>query len=103
VRLVRGALGIGFTLDELARILSERDRGGASCRQVRALAGAKLDEVETQLRELIVLRDELRRLLKGWDELLAKTSPQERAGLLETLATGDACNRVLMFNRREER
>ena len=86
VRLVRGALGIGFTLDELARILSVRDRGGAPCRQVRALAGAKLDEIETQLRELTVLRDELRRLLKGWDELLAKTSPQQRASLLETLA-----------------
>ena len=42
VRLVRGALGIGFTLDELARILSVRDRGGAPCRQVRALAGRSL-------------------------------------------------------------
>jgi DNA-binding transcriptional MerR regulator len=86
VRLVRGALAIGFSLDELARILSVRDRGGAPCHQVRALAAAKLTEVETQLGELAELRDELRRLLKNWDGLLAKKSPLERAGLLELLA-----------------
>ncbi|MEK6284169.1 MAG: heavy metal-responsive transcriptional regulator [Acidobacteriota bacterium] len=86
VRLVRGALGIGFTLDELARIFSVRDRGGAPCHQVRALAGTKLTEVETQLGELTALRDELRRLLKNWDALLAKNLPSERAGLLESLA-----------------
>jgi DNA-binding transcriptional MerR regulator len=85
VRLVRGALGIGFSLDELARILNVRDQGGAPCHRVRALAGAKLTEVENQLRELATLRSTLRRLLKRWDELLMKTSPRERAGLLETL------------------
>jgi DNA-binding transcriptional MerR regulator len=85
VRLVRGALGIGFTLDELARILKVRDRGGAPCHEVRALAGSKLSEVEKQLGELTELRDLLRGLLKNWDVLLARSNPSERAGLLETL------------------
>lgn len=83
---MQGALAIGFSLDELARIFSVRDRGGAPCHQVRALAGTKLTEVEAQLGELTALRDELRRLLKNWDTLLAKTPPPERAGLLESLA-----------------
>ncbi|SRR6266404_498625 len=90
VRLVRSALGIGFSLDELARILSVRDRGGAPCHQVRALAGTKLAEIETQLGELSAVRDELRRLLKNWDAVLAKKSPSERAGLLELLAAKPA-------------
>src|SRR5437773_925083 len=47
VRLIRSALAVGFTLDELARILKERDQGGAPCRQVRQLAAEKLAEVET--------------------------------------------------------
>jgi hypothetical protein len=38
VRLVRRAMAIGFSLDELARILHMRDHGGAPCRQVHALA-----------------------------------------------------------------
>jgi DNA-binding transcriptional MerR regulator len=86
VRLVRGALGIGFTLDELARILGVRDRGGAPCHQVRELASTKLAEVETQLSELAALRDELRGLLKSWDALLVTKSPSAQAGLLESLA-----------------
>jgi DNA-binding transcriptional MerR regulator len=86
VRLVQRAVAIGFTLDELSRILSVRDRGGAPCREVRALAGTKLAEVESQLDELNALRDELQRLLRDWDALLKKSSPSHRAGLLETLA-----------------
>ena len=93
VRLVRNALGIGFTLTELARILRVRDRGGAPCQQVRALAGTKLTDVETQLGELTALRDELRRLLKNWDALLSKNSPPERAGLLESLVASDTRSR----------
>ncbi len=94
VRLVRNALGIGFTLDELARILEVRDRGGAPCQQVRALAGTKLTDVETQLGELTALRDRLHRLLKNWDALLAKNSLRERAGLLESLVANDTRRRI---------
>ena len=85
VRLVRAALGIGFSLDELASILSVRDQGGAPCRRVRAIAGAKLTAVEIEIRELTMMRNTLRSLLKSWDERLTKTTPSERAGLLETL------------------
>src|SRR5262245_18157671 len=35
VRVLRRALAIGFTLDELRRVFSVRDRGGAPCREVR--------------------------------------------------------------------
>jgi len=94
VRLVRNALGIGFTLKELARILGVRDQGGAPCHQVRALAGTKLTDVETQLRELTTLRDELRTLLRNWDALLAKNPPPERAGLLESLVASDTRRRT---------
>jgi DNA-binding transcriptional MerR regulator len=94
VRLVRSALVMGFTLDELARILSVRDRGGAPCHQVRALAGRKLAEVEAQLVELTAVRDDLRSLLKNWDTLLAKNPPPQRAGLLESLAAKDSRRRT---------
>lgn len=94
VHLVRRALGVGFTLDELARILVVRDRGGAPCQQVRALAGKKLAEVETRLAELTALRGELQGLLKGWDALLAKNPPPERARLLESLAASPSVRRL---------
>lgn len=89
VRLVRRALAVGFTLDELARVLSVRDRGAAPCRQVRELAAAKLADIEERLARMIELRDELRSTLKEWDGRLAETPDGRRAGLLEALGAGD--------------
>jgi len=86
VLLVRRALSFGFTLDELARVLRTRERGGAPCREVRALAAGKLGEVESRLRELRALRGELRAILGEWDERLSGATDGARAGLLESLA-----------------
>ncbi|HWS89308.1 MAG TPA: heavy metal-responsive transcriptional regulator [Pyrinomonadaceae bacterium] len=85
VLLVRRALSFGFTLDELARVLRTRERGGAPCREVRALAAGKLEEVESRLRELRALRGELRAILGEWDERLSESADGGRAGLLESL------------------
>ena len=86
VLLVRRALSFGFTLDELARVLRTRERGGAPCREVRALAAGKLEEVESRLRELRELRGELRAILGEWDERLSGAADGGQAGLLESLA-----------------
>jgi DNA-binding transcriptional MerR regulator len=85
VQLIRGALGLGLTLDDLAGVLRIRDRGGVPCGRVRALAAAKLEEVEVRLRELVSLRNDLRSALRTWDMELAKTPAGKRAGLLDAL------------------
>lgn len=88
VQLVRRALAVGFTLDELARVLRVRDQNGAPCSEVRALAAAKLAQVETRLRDLTDLRKELRAVLEDWDTRLAQRGPGQRAHLLESLGAG---------------
>lgn len=91
VRLVQRALAVGFSLEELARILGQRDNGKAPCREVRALAQAKLTDLERRLAELEVLRRELKTILQDWDLRLAQTEPGGRADLLNSLpATGFA-------------
>jgi DNA-binding transcriptional MerR regulator len=85
VRLVRRALSLGFTLDELARLVAVRDRGGAPCAEVRALAAAKLATIEERLTELEDARDRLRSVLTHWDALLARTPKGGRAALLDAL------------------
>jgi DNA-binding transcriptional MerR regulator len=84
VHLVQRSLSVGFTLDELAQLLAIRQRGGAPCRRVRALAATKLEAIEGQLRELRALRVGLRALLAEWDDRLAKTARGKRAWLLES-------------------
>jgi len=87
VRLVRRALAVGFTLDELTRILRVRDKGGAPCRQVRELAAVKLGALETQIEQMSALRDELRELLSEWDSLLDSAASGQPVRLLERLAS----------------
>jgi len=86
VRLVRRALAVGFTLDELARILAEREQGRAPCRDVHALAVSKLENLNERLREMEMLRGELKTIIGDWDERLATKSTDAPGHLLETLA-----------------
>jgi DNA-binding transcriptional MerR regulator len=95
VRLVRRALTIGFTLDELAGVLSERERGGAPCRSVRALVAERLGELETRLRDLTELRDELRALVVEWDRRLARIPVGAQARLLDLLADRPTIDRAV--------
>jgi DNA-binding transcriptional MerR regulator len=65
VQLVRRALAIGFTLEELRVILAARDRGEAPCRAVRALAAEKLEALNDQIEGLAALRDRNDRRARG--------------------------------------
>jgi DNA-binding transcriptional MerR regulator len=85
VQLVRRALSVGFTLDELARLLRIRAGGDAPCREVRALAAAKLESVDKRFNDLAVFRDDLRWMIGRWDLKLARTPRGRPAGLLEDL------------------
>ena len=102
VRLVRSALGVGFTLDELARFLHVRDEGGAPCHEVRALAAAKLSDIQARLLDLKRMRDELSRTLQDWDARLSEAAPGMRAGLLETFATGRAGKPLISLHHFEK-
>ena len=86
VQLVRRALSVGFTLDELAKVLKVRDAGGAPCEEVRKLAAQKLVNVQDQLRELTALRDDLQKTLSDWDARLARRARGNRVNLLESLS-----------------
>lgn len=85
LRLVRRALAIGFSLDELSQVLALRDRGGTPCEEVHRLATDRLARVEEQLRDLSALRDELRATIGEWEQRLAKTPRGKPAGLLTAL------------------
>jgi MerR family transcriptional regulator, copper efflux regulator len=88
VLLIRRALGLGFSVAELARILKARDSGCAPCKTVRALAAEKLQKIEVQLKELKRFRKELAATLCEWDYRLAGAHPGKPAHLLEAVSLG---------------
>ena len=85
VRLIRRALGLGFSLNELTRILRVREAGGAPCRQVHALAREKLAQLDLKISDLLALRTQLQILVAQWGDQLDRTPHGKRAGLLESL------------------
>ena len=98
VRVIQRALDAGFTVAELARVLKERDAGGAPCRDVFRIARTRLEELDNRIKGLIALRKELRQVIGDWEARLAATPPGKRAGLLDALgglnASGAASRRA---------
>ena len=107
VLLIQRALSVGFTLDELARLLRARDRGHPPCREVRSIAGRKLREVEQQLEDLTRFRELLEGMIRDWDVRLAHREGEAPLRLLETLAPDPASRRSPLrapaFDRRGKR
>lgn len=100
VLLIQRALVVGFSLRDLARVLAERDKGGAPCRGVRALVGDRLVELDRKIEELVALRAELGTLLEDWDRRLADAPPGRPARLLDSLGDLPAIEKARELRRR---
>jgi DNA-binding transcriptional MerR regulator len=87
VNVIQRALDAGFTLAELARVLRQRDAGGVPCREVLAIASARLADLDQRIAGLIDLRARLTTLVAAWTRTLDRTPAGTRARLLDTLGT----------------
>ena len=85
VRLIRRALKLGFSLNELAEILKIRDQGGTPCRRVLSLTEAKLRSLELQIKDLRQAQKYMKQLVQQWRGKLAQTKRGSKAMLLESL------------------
>ena len=85
VQIVRSAIRLGFTIGEIATLLQERKRGSPPCRKARAMAAAKLEMIEQQIGELEALREDLKEVLRDWDDRLDRTPAGTPANLLDSL------------------
>jgi DNA-binding transcriptional MerR regulator len=101
IKLVRSSLAIGFTLDELARILNERDRGGRPCREVHGLAVKKLGDLDEQIRALTELRRRLLSVVEEWDKRLSRSGTRVQARLLDSLSSNGATTDTKSVDRRK--
>jgi len=84
VRVIRGALALGFTIHELADIFRTRGLNRPPCKRVRELALRKAEELQLRISELTMLRKELLRTAERWEQILDDTAPGNFAHLLES-------------------
>lgn len=63
VRFIKRNQALGFSLKEIAALLSLRDQRSGNAAQVRALAEARLRSIDEEVRRLQLMRDELATIL----------------------------------------
>jgi DNA-binding transcriptional MerR regulator len=88
VLVVRRALGIGFTLTELAEVLKARDAGGAPCQRVYELAQKKLVGIAADIEALKRTERYLKNVLSDWERRIQRAAPGQNSHLLYSLTEG---------------
>ncbi len=105
IRVIRRALAVGFTLDELARIFQSRSEGGVPCKSVRHLAASKLAQLRERITEMRALESQLERLVEEWDSRLRSIPQGAEAHLLDSLSSAPISplhiRRVTTLKRKE--
>ena len=64
LRFVRRAQSLGITLKEIKPLLNLASQGQQPCSHVKQLARTRLQQIDQQIRELQILQNELRVLLR---------------------------------------
>jgi DNA-binding transcriptional MerR regulator len=99
--VVHRALGIGFTLAELAEVLRARDAGGAPCQRVYKLAKEKLKRIKADIEALKRTERYLGQVLADWENRMQRASPGQKSSLLHSLTgAANGSSRKINFQRR---
>ena len=66
---IKKAQTLGFSLDEIKRIIEDARAGLSPCAEVRDIVWRRLEELEARMREMRRFRKELAETLREWDRL----------------------------------
>jgi DNA-binding transcriptional MerR regulator len=78
---IKRAQALGFSLDEIRRIIDDARKGESPCDEVRDIVRRRMAELDERLRELHRYRKELKATLEEWDEF--GRAPGHICGLIE--------------------
>lgn len=81
---IRKAQALGFSLDEIKRILSVRCTGRDTCRHVIAMADATLAETEAKIAGLVAFRDVLAKNVRAWKRFPRRPVTAQFCKLIES-------------------
>ncbi len=65
---IKRAQVLGFSLNEIKRIIADKQAGKSPCLEVREIVRNRLEELDERLREMRLYRKELGGALTKWDE-----------------------------------
>jgi DNA-binding transcriptional MerR regulator len=65
---IKRAQVLGFSLDEIKRIIADKQAGRSPCLEVREIVRHRLEELDDRLKEMRLYRRELGAALTQWEE-----------------------------------
>ena len=78
---IKKAQTLGFSLDEIKRIIADAQHGASPCEDVREIVRRRLEELDERMREMKRYRKELAETLEEWDKV--GRAPGHICGLIE--------------------
>jgi MerR family transcriptional regulator, copper efflux regulator len=69
LRFIKRAQGLGLSLLEIKEFLEVHDQGDLPCDHIKVKLEDKLSQIEQQIQQLQVLKQELNGLLSGWEAI----------------------------------
>ncbi len=66
---IKRAQVLGFSLDEIKQIITEKEGGQSPCAAVRDVVRQRLGELDEHMKEMRRYRNELARMLTEWDKV----------------------------------
>jgi DNA-binding transcriptional MerR regulator len=85
---IKQAQALGFSLDEIRRVIDDARKGESPCDEVREIVRRRMAELDERLRELQRHRRELKATLEEWDKV--GRAPGHICGLIEGSDIGHA-------------
>ena len=85
---IKQAQALGFSLEEIRRIVEDARQGQSPCDEVREIVRRRMGELDERLRELQRHRRELKATLEEWDKV--GRAPGHICGLIEGSDVGRA-------------
>jgi MerR family transcriptional regulator, copper efflux regulator len=79
---IKQAQVLGFSLDEIKRVIADARAGRQPCDEVREIVRRRLAELDERMREMRLYRKELAETLEEWDE--KGRAPGHICGLIES-------------------
>ena len=85
VQFIKKAQAIGFSLEDIGEVLTVHQRGDVPCEFVRSLLHEKIQQVETQIQQMIAFKAELEQYRDRWQGNLPHPAPGDICPLIETI------------------
>lgn len=81
ITFIRQAQALGFSLDEIRRVIEDARSGQSPCDEVREIVRRRLEELDERMREMRRYRNELAETLAEWERI--GRAPGHICGLIE--------------------